>query len=149
MSDSYASQIQDLDVNAEADGDMTYFQNFYAMLHEALNRIDFTSFEPPYFHALIDWEGSSVVPLWVAMSPEFLLGAEFGFESEEKAYYKETIRDYNEMIHRAMRSLPSWSDDTRPALESMKSLYRAASTSPKYLPVKIFDTLLRTFSSSQ
>ncbi|KAF9073117.1 kinase-like domain-containing protein [Rhodocollybia butyracea] len=84
------------DIEAEARADHAHYTSWFAMLEEALVQVDFSAFDPPNYpfvlvhddlsvgnvlidyadpscmHNIIDWEGSSVVPFWLALSTKLI-----------------------------------------------------------------------------
>ncbi|KAF9077259.1 kinase-like domain-containing protein [Rhodocollybia butyracea] len=94
LNDMIESPLED--INAEARADHAHYTSWFTMLEEALEQVDFSAFDPPnypfvlvhddlsignvfvdYFDPscvrnIIDWEGSRVVPFWLAISEQFV-----------------------------------------------------------------------------
>ncbi|KAJ3847924.1 hypothetical protein EV368DRAFT_87176 [Lentinula lateritia] len=171
MNKANVPKIEDIDM--EARSDHTHFITWYNMLEANLDRLDLSPFDPPHYPfvlvhedlnignvmvdyedptkvvAVIDWEGSRVVPFWVGnFYSSFLNESDYSNDPKEQEIYHWMVETRDETRKKNLN--PSlWNENTIPVLRSLFNLYQLVSLPPTCIPVPLFNTLLQNFLASR
>ncbi|KAJ4467401.1 hypothetical protein C8J55DRAFT_565264 [Lentinula edodes] len=171
MNKANSPKIEDIDM--EARSDHTHFITWYNMLEANLNHLDLSPFDPPHYPfvllhedlnignvmvdyqdptkvvAVIDWEGSRVVPFWVGnFYSSFLNESDYSNDPKEQEIYRRMVETRDETRKKNLD--PSlWNENTIPVLRSLFNLYQLVSLPPTCIPVPLFNTLLQNFLASR
>ncbi|KAJ3905360.1 hypothetical protein F5879DRAFT_1001053 [Lentinula edodes] len=173
LMNTYGNDIPKIeDIDTEVRSDHAHFTAWYNMLEANLDHLDLSPFDPPHYPfvllhedlnignvmmdyedprkvvAVIDWEGSRVVPFWVGCSYSLIDNSNCGNDPEEQKIYCRMVETRDEIRKKNLD--PSlWNEHTIPIFNSLFNLYQLASRSPTRVPVALFNTLLQRFLAAR
>ncbi|KAF9077258.1 hypothetical protein BDP27DRAFT_1413692 [Rhodocollybia butyracea] len=155
------------DIEAEARADHTHYTSWFAMLEESLVQLDFSAFDPPNYpfvlrhddlsignvlvdyadpscvRNIIDWEGSRVVPFWLAISNQFI--TKYDFHDESLVAQLSGVR--LDILRSLIDSFPD--ADTLLAMQNLVGLHTIARVKLCNLPVAIAHKAVEDFVKSR